>query len=61
MINENDKLFVTKEGEKYIFQTLGWKDKLKWILLGKTVVAGTNPCQKCGNPYHFTHEHKWYH
>ena len=20
-----------------------------------------NPCDKCGNPYHSTDEHKWYH
>ena len=28
------------------------------FILGK---ARKSPCKKCGNPYHFTEEHEWYH
>ena len=33
-------------------------EKTKDNLFGKN---RKNPCDKCGNPYHSTDEHKWYH
>ena len=36
---------------------MNW-NKLLNFLLGK---ARHSPCEECGNPYHFTGEHEWYH
>ena len=33
-------------------------DSMKDYLFGKN---RKDPCGKCGNPYHSTDEHKWYH